>query len=163
MDQFEFEFEIEFGSTHNYRAGGGGPVRVRVRVRIDNTIIEPGGVDRFEFEFGFGSATKRLIRGVDQFEFEFGSTTTATRTNSNDNNHNRNRHDPQHRRRTGTDQASNKAIKYPRCAVSSLQPTLVLLGSGVLLGGALRPPPTPPRHEICTSSPKPAPATKSTF
>ena len=31
---------------------GGGPVRVRDRVRIDNTIIEPGGVDRFEFEFG---------------------------------------------------------------------------------------------------------------
>ena len=30
-------------------------------------------------------------------------------------------------------------------------------------GGALRPPPTPPRHEICTSSPTPAPATKSIF
>ena len=68
VDRFEFEFE--FGSTHNYRAGGGGPVRVRVRVRIDtqlssrggwtgsssssdrHTIIEPGGVNQFEFEFG---------------------------------------------------------------------------------------------------------------
>ena len=31
-------------------------------------------------------------------------------------------------------------------------------------GGALRPPPQrPPRHEICTSSPTPAPATKSIF
>ena len=36
-------------------------------------------------------------------------------------------------------------------------------GSGVLLGGALRPPQPPPRHEICTSSPTPAPATKSIF
>ena len=35
-------------------------------------------------------------------------------------------------------------------------------GSGVLLGGALCPP-NPPRHEICTSSPTPAPATKSIF
>ena len=40
---------------------------------------------------------------------------------------------------------------------------LLTFGSGVLLGGALRPPPTPPRHEICTSSPTPAPATKSIF
>ena len=41
---------------------------------------------------------------------------------------------------------------------------LLTFGSGVLLGGALRPPPQPPpRHEICTSSPTPAPATKSIF
>ena len=40
---------------------------------------------------------------------------------------------------------------------------LLTFGSGVLMGGALRPPPTPPRHEICTSSPTPAPATKSIF
>ena len=38
---------------------------------------------------------------------------------------------------------------------------LLTFGSGVLLGGALRPPQPPPRHEICTSSPTPAPATKS--
>ena len=40
---------------------------------------------------------------------------------------------------------------------------LLTFGSGVLLGGALRPPQPPPRHEICTSSPTPAPATKSIF
>ena len=108
VDQFEFEF----GSTtqlssrggwtgsssrsssdrqHNYRAGGGRPVRVRDRVRIDNTIIEPGGVDRFEFEFGSthnyraggGGPVRVRVRvridhtiiepggGVDRFEFEF--------------------------------------------------------------------------------------------
>ena len=42
---------------------GGGPVRVRDRVRIDNTIIKPGGVDRFEFEFEFGSTTQLSSRG----------------------------------------------------------------------------------------------------
>ena len=79
---------------------GGGPVRVRDRVRIDNTIIKPGGVDRFEFEFEFGSTTQLSSRGgwtgsssssssdrhtiiepggVDrfEFEFEFGSTTQS--------------------------------------------------------------------------------------
>ena len=40
---------------------------------------------------------------------------------------------------------------------------LLTFGSGVLLGGALRPPQPLPRHEICTSSPTPAPATKSIF
>ena len=40
---------------------------------------------------------------------------------------------------------------------------LLTFGSGVLLGGALRPPQPHPRHEICTSSPTPAPATKSIF
>ena len=40
---------------------------------------------------------------------------------------------------------------------------LLTFGSGVLLGGALRPPQPPPRHEICTSSPTPAPTTKSIF
>ena len=39
---------------------------------------------------------------------------------------------------------------------------LLTFGSGVLLGGG-RCAPTPPRHEICTSSPTPAPATKSIF
>ena len=36
-------------------------------------------------------------------------------------------------------------------------------GSGVLLEGGAAPPQPPPRHEICTSSPTPAPATKSIF
>ena len=100
VDRFEFEFE--FGSTHNYRAGGGwtgGPVRVdrfsssdrrtiiepggggpvRVRVRIDTQLSSRGGVDRFEFEFEFGSTHNYRAGGVDrfefEFEFEFGSTT----------------------------------------------------------------------------------------
>ena len=49
-----------------------------------------------------------------------------------------------------TKQGSRQASKHE----------LITFGSGVLLGGALRPP-HPPRHEICTSSPPPAPATKS--
>ena len=44
-----------------------------------------------------------------------------------------------------------------------IQHALVLRGCGLLLGGALRPPQPPPHHEICTSSPTPAPATKSHF
>ena len=53
----------------------------------------------------------------------------------------------------GSKQASKKASKHE----------LLTFGSGVLLGGALRPPQPPPRHEICTSSPTPSPATKSIF
>ena len=55
--------------------------------------------------------------------------------------------------RDETKQGSKQASKHE----------LLTFGSGVLLGGALRPPPTPPRHEICTSSLTPAPATKSIF
>ena len=40
---------------------------------------------------------------------------------------------------------------------------LLTFGSGVLLGGRCTLPQPPPRHEICTSSPTPAPATKSIF
>ena len=53
----------------------------------------------------------------------------------------------------GSKQARKQASKHE----------LLTFGSGVLLGGALRPPQTPLRHEICTSSPTPAPATKSKF
>ena len=53
--------------------------------------------------------------------------------------------------RDETKQGSKQASKHE----------LLTFGSGVLLGGALRPPQPPPRHEICTSSPTPAPATKS--
>ena len=55
--------------------------------------------------------------------------------------------------REETKQASKQTSKHE----------LLTFGSGVLLGGALRPPQPPPRHEICTSSPTPAPATKSIF
>ena len=98
----------------NYRAGGGGPVRVRVRIDTQlssrggwtgsssssssdrHTIIEPGGVDRFEFEFEFrpthnyragggwtgssSSSDRHTIiepGGVDRFEFEFEFGSTA--------------------------------------------------------------------------------------
>ena len=50
-------------------------------------------------------------------------------------------------------QASKQASKHE----------LLTFGSGVLLGGRCDPPNPPPRHEICTSSPTPAPATKSIF
>ena len=53
----------------------------------------------------------------------------------------------------GSKQASKQASEHE----------LLTFGSGVLLGGVLRPPQPPPRHEICTSSPTPAPATKSIF
>ena len=54
--------------------------------------------------------------------------------------------------REETKQESKQASKHE----------LLTFGSGVLLrGGALRPPQPPPCHEICTSSPTPAPATES--
>ena len=53
----------------------------------------------------------------------------------------------------GSKQASKQASKHE----------LLTFGSGVLLGGRCAPPQPPPRHEICTSSPTPAPATKSIF
>ena len=56
-------------------------------------------------------------------------------------------------RKQASKEASKQASKHE----------LLTFGSGVLLGGALRPPEPPPRHEICTSSPTPAPATKSIF
>ena len=104
--------------------GGRGPVRVRVR---DRQQLEPGW---------WTSSSSSSDR----------PTTAATRTNSNDNNHNRNRHDPQHRRRTGTNQASNKAISLLK--VSALRRLIFAANTCYIRiwcaagGGA---PPNPPR------------------
>ena len=118
------------------------PVQVQVRVRA-----------RVRCARWRGSSE----RGVDQFEFEFGPTTIRagvepvrvrirSATNSN-NNHTSNRHDPQ-QRRTGTNQASNKAINLLKAsALRSLifAADTCFIGIRCAAGGGHRAPPKPPR------------------
>ena len=73
----------------------------------------------------------------------------------------------EHEPKQATKQQAKQRVAIVRPAQSlcflCIQHALVLRGCGLLLGGALRPPQPPPHHEICTSSPTPAPATKSHF